>query len=186
MWTTVDKILIGALADVIILNVAFHIYIRLPEDDDGEEVALSVFLGSEKWEYTLPDLRDIERYMGVGSMVTKIGVKGPYNFTGVRFDLLLQDLGIDAGSVGARVITVDGYNMTFTDDELQGNVEVFDESSNITDNVVTLLLAYSQNGAPLGNEDGPLRLAYVGQGNCITQSSYWVKQVTEIVFLPVF
>ena len=182
MLTIVDKIVIGALAVVIVLNVAFQVYIRLPEDDDEGNAVLTVFYGGEKWGYTLPGLRDIDAFSGVGSMMTKIGVKGPYNFTGVRLDLLLEDLDISGDSVWAQVIALDGYTVTFSGDEIQGNVEVFDESGNITDNVVTLLVVYSQDGIPLDSGDGPLRLAYVGQENCVTQSSYWVKQVTEIVF----
>ena len=181
MLTLVDKILIGALALVIIFNVAFQIYIRLPEDDD-EEIALTVVFNDKKGEYTLSELRDIDMYSGVGSMITKIGVKGPYNFTGVRLDVLLEDLGIEKGTVEARAVASDGYNVTFTSDEIQGNVDVFDESGNNSDTTVSLLLAYSQDGISLDSKDGPLRLAYVGQENCVTQSSYWVKSVTEIVF----
>ena len=115
-------------------------------------------------------------------MMTKIGVKGPYNFTGVRLDVVLEDLGIEKGTVEARAVASDGYNVTFTSDEIQGNVDVFDESGNNSDTIVSLLVVYSQDGVSLDSDDGPLRLAYVGQENSVTQSSYWVKQVTKIVF----
>ncbi len=182
MLTTFDKIVIGALVGIIILNIAFQIYIRLPSDEVEEEDILIVFYNEKKWEYTLSELQDIDEYSGTGSMMTQMGIKGPYNFTGIRFNELFHDLKINGGTLGAWVIAADGYNMTFTSAELQGNITVFDESGNSSDALVRLLLVYSQDGVLLEREDGPLRLAYVGDCNCVTPASYWIKQVREITF----
>lgn len=182
MLTRFEKILIGALVAIVILNVAFQIYIRLPDDKIEEKHILNVFYDGKKWEHTLSELKDIDEYSGIGSMMTQINIKGPYNFTGVRFNKLLHNLAIDKGSIGAWIIATDGYNKTFTSNELQGNISVFDESGNSSEIMVELLLVYSQDGVLLSSDDGPLRLAYVGQSNCVTPASYWIKQVSEIIF----
>jgi len=182
MLTIFEKIVIGVLVGIFILNIAFQIYIRLPDDEMREENILTVFYDDKKWGYALSELQDIDEYSGIGSMMTQFTIKGPYNFTGVRFSELFQGLDIDEGAMGVWIIAADGYNKTFTSDELQGNISVFDESGNNSGIPVELLLVYSQNGDVLNSDDGPLRLAYVGQSNCVTLSSYWIKQVKEIIF----
>jgi len=182
MLTIFEKILISALVCIVIVNIAFQIYIRFPDDEMEEENILTVFYGDKKWGYTLSELQGIDECSGIGSMMTQFTIKGPYNFTGVRFNELLHGLDIDKGTMGAWIIAADGYNKTFTSDELQGNISVFDESGNNSSILVELLLVYNQDGDVLNSDDGPLRLAYVGQSNCVTLASYWIKQVREIIF----
>jgi len=182
MFTRFEKILIIGLVVIVILNISFQIYIRLPGEDSQEEEILTVFYNDEKWEYTLSELNNIDEYSGIGGIKTQLSIKGPYNFTGVRINEMLHTLDINKDSIGAWIIAADGYNKTFTNDELQGNISVFNESGNYIDMSIDLLLVYSSNGVLLDSNDGPLRLAYVGQSNCITPASYWIKQVKKIIF----
>lgn len=72
-----------------------------------------------------------------------------------------------------------------TSDVIQGNINVYNESGNVTNGTATLLLAYKENGVYIGKEEGSLRIAYVGEGPVITTSSFWIKQVTTIEILSV-
>jgi len=182
MITRFEKILISALVGIVILNISFQIYIRLPGEDSEEEEILTVLYDDDKWEYTLSELKNIDEYSGIGSIKTQFSIKGPYNFTGLRINEMLHALDINTDSIGAWIISDDGYNKTFTNDELQGNISVFNESGNSSNMLVDLLLVYSHDGVLLDSNDGPLRLAYVGQSNCITPASYWIKQVKKIIF----
>jgi hypothetical protein len=182
-----DKILIGVFVVVIVAAAAIYTYTRFDDDgDDTEnngiaEVALTVSYGGGTWEYSIDDLRDMEAYCGSGGMSTRGGIRPPGNYTGVRFETLLQDIGVDdAAAIEANVAAVDGYSKTFEADALLGNVTVYDATGNETNGTVTLVVAYKENGEPIPADDGPLRLAFVSEQPLFTSSSYWIKQLTTI------
>ncbi len=183
MAKIIDKILSGVLAVVIVVAIGVVIYYNFleSEGEDNGEIVLSVLYGNETWEYTVSDLKDIDDYSGSGGMSTKAGIKGPNDYKGVRFELLLQDIGItNVSSIGAKVIAIDGYNKTFNPDLILGNVTIYDSSGNKTNGTVTLIIAYEQDGIPITTDDGPLRLAFVSEQPLFTSSSNWIKQLATI------
>ena len=178
-----DKILIVVLAVVIISAAAVVVYTRLPDDEDGdtEEIALTVLYGGETWNYSIDDLKGIDMYSGSGGMSKKTGLVGPNDYEGVRFELILQDIGVtDMNSIEAKFVAVDGYNQTFSSDVILGNVTIYDATGNETNGTVTLIVAYEMDGAPISTEDGPLRSVFVSNQPTYTSSSYWIKQLTTI------
>jgi len=180
------KIITGLLVIAIIITVGVFVYYEWWPDGEDEEIMLTALYGGETWEYTLSDLIDIDDYRGSGGMSTQTGIRGSHDYTGVRFELLLQNIGIsNASSVEAKVIAVDGYNQTFTSDILLGNVTIYDATGNETNGTVTLILAYEEDGVLISKDDGPLRLVFVADEPAYTTSKYWIKQVSSVDILAI-
>jgi hypothetical protein len=183
MVTDTHKIPTVLLTIAIVITVSVFVYYewRPAGDNEESEPILAVVYENVTWEYTVGDLEALDAYTGTGGMSTKSGIKGPNNFTGVRFTLLFEDIGVaNVTTVEAKVIAADGYNKTFSSDIFLGNVTVYDATGNETSGNVTLVIAYEQDDAALMADDGPLQLAYVSAQPLFTSSSYWVKQVTTI------
>lgn len=179
-----NKFFIGLLAMAIVVAIGVFAYYQLPQEKNsgcGGNV-LTVTYQGEEWSYTLCDLQNLESYTGIGSMKTQRGIKDPHTYTGVRFAALLQEMDIDQASVAVNVTAADGYYQIFNQSVLRGDIEVYDQAGNITNASAepVFIIAYQQNGEDIGEEDGPLRVACVGEENIITSSKYWVKQVVRI------
>jgi len=176
-----NKLVTGLLAVVIIIAVGVFAYYEWPASE-GEEAILTVSYNGQRWNYTLDDLEDMEDYTGQGSMKTKSGVRDPVTCTGVRFTTLFQEIGVEEDSVSANITAADGYYQIFNQSLLNGELEVYDPSGNVTNASATpvLIIAYRQNGGYIDEEDGPLRVVFVGEENIITSSKYWLKQVASI------
>jgi hypothetical protein len=177
-----DKILTGMLVVLILIAAIVVIYYNLPENEEKKEILLRVSSEGGTWEYGLNDLENLDEYRGYGGMKTKAGMKGPNEYTGLRVSILLEKVGISTNvtDVQLRVIAADGYNTTFEATALEGFSEVYDASGNSTDGTATLIIAYKENGVYVDEENGPLRMAYIGEDPLFTNSSFWVKQVTTI------
>ena len=84
-----------------------------------------------------------------------------------------------------NVISEDGWNNTFTKNETQGFVEVYNSYGElITNNDVTMIIAYKENNMYYSKIDpeknvGPLRIAFIGN-DVITSSNLWAKMVVTI------
>ena len=172
------KIITGLLVIAIIITVGVFAYYEWWPDGENKEIMLTVLYGGETWEYTLSG------YGGRGGMSTQKGIRSPHDYTGVRFELLLQNIGIsNTNSVEAKVFAVGGYNQTFTSDMLLGNVTIYDATGNETNGTVTLILAYEEDGVLISKDDGPLRLVFVADEPAYTTSKYWIKQVSSVDIL---
>ena len=98
-------------------------------------------------------------------------------------EILLENIGVsDITSVNVTITASDGYNKTFSYDEIVGNIDIYDTYGNATEGNVTMILAYAENGK-YDFEDGPLRIAYIDDG-LITPSSLWIREVVSIKILP--
>lgn len=177
-----ETILTGILAGLILIAAIVVIYYNLPESEEEKEIVLSVSAEGVVWEYRLNDLENMEEYRGYGGMKTKAGMGEPNEYSGVRVSTLLEKVGISTNltNVELRVTAADGYNTTFNITVLEEFSDVYDASGNSTNGTATLIIAYKENGAYVDEENGPLRMAYVGEEPLFTNSSFWVKQVTTI------
>jgi len=182
-----NKIIMGLLAVAIIIAVGVFAYYAWWPDENGGETVLTVTYGVDQvWDYTLDDLKNMEAYTGVGGMVTKTDVKEPSNFTGIRLKTLIQKLGIGSNtSIAVQITALDGYSQVFNESAINGFVDVYEPSGNLTDatSYPALILAYEENGVRISDEDGPVRVAFVSESVVYTNSKYWVKQVVQIVML---
>ena len=182
-----NKLIIGLLAVVILIAVGVFAYYEWPgsEDDSNssdQATMLTVTYDGQQWNYSLNDLEGMEAYTGQGSMKTNSGVRDPDNYTGVRFTTLFQDIGVEPVTVSANITAADGYSQVFNQSVLNGDLEVYNQSGNVTSAIATpvLIIAYRQNDAYIDEEDGPLRVVFVGEQHIITNSKYWLKQTVGI------
>ena len=179
-----EKIVVGVLAVAIIAAVGVFAYYQLPEDDGGcGDTVLTVSYQGDEWTYSLCDLKDLDSTSGQGGMNTKAGISGPWTFRGVSFTTLLADIDVlPTPGLHMNVVAADDWTRSFDMAAITGNVTTYDASGNITEPAATPIpvLAYRQNDSSIGDEDGPLRAAYVAEQPVYTRSGYWVKQVVHI------
>ncbi|MFO8133769.1 MAG: hypothetical protein R6U10_07580 [Thermoplasmatota archaeon] len=189
-----EKIAVGVLAVAVIAAVGVFAYYELPGDDGDScgDPVLTVSHQGKEWTYTLCELKDMDSTTGRGGMKTTIGtMQGPWRFKGVSFSALIQGLPTPVeGPVSVTVVDTadpgnisDDYRRTFDAQVLRGNMTVYDASGNVTDDTATPvpILAYIMDGDAIGEEDGPLRVAFVTQnGDIYTSSRNWVKSVDRV------
>ena len=192
-----NKVLTLVFAILIIIAAITLIYVNLPEEGTEEKTdktsgeantteVLSFSYKDEQLNYTISDLEGLEEYTASGSYIKTgwlptVVINGPYNYTGVRFTTLINQFNDLPDNYNITVESSDGWIITYAYNETQGNVEIYNETGNITGvGGATMLLAYKEDGEYLTNEtDGPLRIVFVGE-NTITTSKLWAKWVISI------
>ncbi|NLE06151.1 MAG: molybdopterin-dependent oxidoreductase, partial [Crenarchaeota archaeon] len=117
-----------------------------------------------------------------GGYKTHDGISGVCNYTGAPV-LTLCDLvgGIKSGDT-LTVIASDGYTMTYTYEQVNGQgLSLFDSNINEATSTqpLTFIIAYYQDGSLL-SDGGPLRSGFVTSESIFTTGNMWVKQVTTI------
>lgn len=180
-----DKLIMVILTLAVFAAAVIVIYTSFDENDTkDEDVLVSVINGENQWKYTMNNLKNLEEYTGRGSMINDIGtINGPFEFTGVSIMTLLEDVGItNLSSLEINVTAANNWSKIFNADAIVGNVTVFNETGNEINwsMPVILLLAYEEDSMEISDENGPLRITYVGEGTPITLSENWVKQVISI------
>ena len=183
------KTVTGILTIIAIAAIGWLAYSELAKNDaGGTDTVLTLTFQEYEWTYTLTDLGEMDSYTGDGGMKTQIDVIGPWTFKGVRFSTLLADIGLlPMGDLEMNVIGADGHNQTFDLSAITGNVTTYDAAGNETEGCgcgggakAVPLFAYKQDGGSIGDENGPIRVAYVGDSPVYTRSHYWVTQVVRI------
>ncbi len=100
---------------------------------------------------------------------------------GIHLPLFLSSLiGDDDFNVSA--IAIDDYSIFMTRDEIYGGIRAFNDENNTLATTVIPILAYEENDVPISNDEGPLRLAFIGDNNesILTMSPRWVKQIVTL------
>ena len=97
---------------------------------------------------------------------------------GIHLPLFLSSL-IRDDDFNVSAIAIDDYSISMTRDEINGGIRAFDDENNTLVTTVIPILAYEENDAPISNDDGPLRLVFIGDNNesILTMSPRWVKQI---------
>lgn len=161
--------------------------------DNNEEngVILTVLFGDYSVEYSLQDFESIDSYTGNGRYIkTKllpdsIVISDSVSYTGVRMSKILEEIPNLPNNYNISVISSDEWEVTYTMDDIDGNVDIYDEEGNILQNeTVVMILAYKEDGKYYSEIDpdsktGPLRVAFVDD-NVITSSNLWSKMVVKI------
>ncbi len=100
---------------------------------------------------------------------------------GVHLPLFLTSLAGDS-DYNISAVAIDDYSVTITRDEIEGGIRAFDELNNTLATKVIPVLAYEENDVPVSNDDGPLRLVFIGENNAsiLTVSPRWVKQIVTL------
>ena len=200
-----NRLITIVLAFIVIVAIFTYVYVNLPQDNNkvknsenidtnndnntnvsDREIILSIIFDSEEKNFTLSELEELEVYSGSGRYIkTKVLpdviINGPYNFTGVKFTTLLSQMGDLPEKYNITVTASDGWTSTFTMNQINGEIDVYNETGNIIENgAVTMILAYKEDGEYINDEEvGPIQIAFVDD-EVITASNLWSKMVESI------
>jgi hypothetical protein len=131
----------------------------------------------------MAELKGMSSVEGWGGWKNQLGnITAPTLWKGVTVAALAQLVG---GGGGVVIVASDGYEQPFTAAELAGGVAMYHPSTgsqiSTIEGSLKVIVAYSQSGAPIGADYGPLRIAFVSPENeQVTDGSSWVKWVVEL------
>jgi hypothetical protein len=200
-----NKLITIVLAIVICLAAIVIIFVNLPQDnatiednnDDTteeleEETILTITYGDIINEYKLSNLESYKSISGNGRYIKtkllpdEVLIKGPWDYIGVEVSTLLSEIENLPESYNITVIASDGWEKIYTKDTVNGIVNSYNETGNITDEgTAKMILAYKEDLEYISEDDGgPLKVAFVGDG-IITDSNLWSKYVTTIEIVEV-
>lgn len=163
--------------------------------DDG--IILTIMHQGTNYTYTLFDLESLPSYTGSGRYIKtrllpdSVVLGTVYNYTGIPIKSLIERVNISSEKYKINIISSDDWITTYSMNETQGTVEIYNETGSIVESeTTTMIVAFKENGKYYSefdteNEIGPLRIAFVGEDTPITSSSLWAKMVTtiEIVYI---
>jgi len=183
-----DKIVTVAFIIILIAAIGAYIYVSLPKSEkmmtqekQGTSYVLTVRYGDGVKNYTLDDLKSMPSISGYGGYVKKNNVTvGPNLYRGVPLEYILQEFSLPE-NYSVTVIASDGYEKDYSIDMIRGKVDIYNESGNyIGVGNLTMILAYEKDGSALGEDEGPLRVAFVSEEGYLTPSNLWVRNVVSI------
>lgn len=147
------------------------------------EVVLRVVGPSGTEGLSMADLKAMPSAEGWGGWKNQLGnITSPTRWKGVPVSAFVALAG---GAGPVIVVASDGYQQTLSGAQLNGAVSMYDPATGDTitssDGGLQVIVAYSQDGAPIGSDYGPLRIAFVSSGqDQVTDGSNWVKWVVEL------
>ena len=183
-----DKIVTVTFIIILIAAIGAYIYVSLPksekeitQEEQGASYVLTVRYGDESKNYTLDDLKSMPSISGYGGYVKKNNVTvGPNLYRGVPLEYILQEFSLPE-NYSITVIASDGYEKDYSIDMIRGKVDIYNESGNyIGVGNLTMILAYEKDGSALGEDEGPLRVAFVSEEGYLTLSNLWIRNVVSI------
>jgi len=143
-------------------------------------------IGSETKVYSLNEVKAMPAYTASGGFKKSTGaIVGPYTYTGVNLTYLTDLVGGITSSNSVKITASDGYSMTYTYDQVMGDITIYSSTSEEeTDEPLTMVLAYEENGSLIPDEyGGPLRIAFIRSDTPITDGHFWIKYVNKIEIL---
>ena len=177
---------------IIIISIIFMIISFIGcIDDNKENKILTLKFIDYNAEYSLNDLKSIESFEGTGRFIkTKllpesVIISESVFYTGVRLFKIFENIPNLPNNFNVNIKSSDNWTVSYTKDEIYGDVIIYDENGNILDNSnAVMILAYMENGKYYSeidpnNEIGPLRIAFV-EDNIITASNLWLKMVESV------
>lgn len=150
---------------------------------------LTVVNGTQTKTLTMADIQAMAPISGSTGLITSSGtIDGPYNLTGTALSNILRMVGGITTSDAVKISAKDGYSMTFSYNQVMNGTE-FPTYDNTTGKEVTpvnnivAFVAYEQDGSPLSDNIGPLRLCIMAPGQ-VTDGQWWIKWVQKIEVIP--
>lgn len=181
---------------MIVLFLIIAMTVGCIEENEKDETILTVTFDDYTAEYSLDDLESIDSYTGSGRYIkTKllpdsVVITDTVSYTGVRMYKILEDIPNLPDSYNISVVSSDDWEVTYTMDDIEGNVDIYDDVGNIIQNATAvMILAYKEDGQYYSEidqdgETGPLRVAYVDD-DVITSSNLWSKMVVTVEIISI-
>lgn len=140
------------------------------------------YKGEEK-QYSLENLQGFDSITGNGGRLKVTGsISGPYEYTGVLITTLADEFSSMSSEYSVVAIADDGYTVSYTSDEVQGNIMVYDSEGNeVGIGGVSMVLATMEGGET--DYPGSYRIVFVNEDDPITDSFLWAKYLVELEFI---
>ena len=147
--------------------------------------ALTVINGAQTKTFTVAQLEALPSITGsTGDMTSSGTIEGPYQYKGVALTDILKSVGGITPDEAVRISAKDGYSMTMSYKQVTEGAEFPTYDSTTGKEVtpaspITVFIAYEQNGKPIDDTIGPLRLGIIAPGQ-VTDGHWWVKWAQKI------
>ena len=172
------------LAVIVIPGILFIILSCTFVSGSSQVMQLS-FEGDVSGTYSESTIKnELPAVSGYGGSINSYGnirVFAATKWQGIHLPLLMNSILGEKG-YNVTIIAIDGYNKTLTKPQLEGDIRAFDDTNTTLDISVVPVLAYEGNDTSVGDEDGPLRIVFVGENNqsIYTDGFRWIRQVVTI------
>jgi DMSO/TMAO reductase YedYZ molybdopterin-dependent catalytic subunit len=151
---------------------------------------LTIIKDTQTSTYTMDSLKNLPQVTGWAGQMSSTGtISGPFQYKGVALMEILKSVGGVTENDAIRVSAKDGYAMTLSYNQVtQGSgFPVLDSSTGkevTPSNKLVVFLAYEQDGKPLDDTVGPLRLGIMTSNTQVTDGHWWVKWTQKIEVVP--
>jgi len=155
----------------------------LSMDGIGATNAITLTYNGQQKTYSIEDLLAFDSISGSGGKIKVTGtISGPFEYTGVLITTLAHEFPGLSSTFSLVAIADDGYTVSYTYDEIQGNVMVYDtEGQEIGIGGVSMILATMEDGQT--DYDGAYRIAFINDDEPITDAPLWAKYIVELEFI---
>jgi hypothetical protein len=156
----------------------------------GTSTVLTIVKGTQTSTYTMSSLKAIAATAGWAGQMSSTGtITGPNEYKGVAMTELLKAVGGITENDAVRVSAKDGYAMTLSYNQVtQGSgFPILDSTTGkevTSTNKAVVFVAFEQDGKPLDDTVGPLRLGIMTSKTQVTDGHWWVKWTQKIEIVP--
>ena len=186
------------ITSIIIIIIAISIVGCIDDntEDEKSKNILKLVYDDFTINYSLNDLESLESYENSGRLIKNkllpdtIVIEESHFYTGVKISTLLDNIPNLPLNYSIKVISSDKWTINYSNNEIKGYIDIYDESGNIQENsTAVMIVAYKEDGKYYNefdsyNEIGPLRIAFVGD-NIISPSNLWAKMVERIEIVEI-
>jgi len=152
---------------------------------EPRQVALTITVDDETTSYSMSELLALPSITGEGGYKKTTGtIVGPYTYTGVTIQHLLELTGTLPVEYSIEVVASDLYTTYFNRTEVEGALKAYDADTGDFAGMgnFTVILAYDEGGEPL-EHGGPLRIVMLSDDGYLSDGHYWTKDVVSITLL---
>ncbi len=149
------------------------------------ETILNVIRDESIQSYSLAELLELPSVTGSGGYKKSTGtLEGPYTYTGVLVEYLLNQTGNLPVEYTIEVVATDGYTTYYNRSQVEGFFDAYNGTTGDPAGVqqFQLTLAYYEDGEPLIN-GAPLRVVTLNDDGYFADGHFWAKYVLNITLI---
>ena len=146
---------------------------------------LNVIRGDTLLSYSLLEIMDMPSATGIGGYKKSSGtITGPYTYTGVVVEYLLNQTGDLPIQYSVEIVSDDGYTTYYNKSHIEGWFDAYNATTGdpVGLQECEMILAYYEGGEPIPS-GGPLRVATINDDGYVTDGHFWAKFVVNITLI---